>query len=52
MASEGQCRLCVFWDTHCVSCPNYEVERVVQTALQPQTAATTVLDSGFPMLIL
>ena len=36
----------VIWYLECVACPNYEVARVVQLGLQPQTAATPVLDTG------
>ena len=38
--------LCV-QDPESVACPNYEAARVVKPILQPQLAATPVLDFGF-----
>ena len=44
--------MCVFWSLDFIAYPNYEVVRVVQPGVQPQTAATPVLDSGCPTLII
>ena len=42
----------MLWSSDCVAYQDYEMERVVQPVLQPQTAATPVLESWLPTLIL